>query len=174
MVKHRSILVTLLTAAGAVTPTAAVAQPGPGEGLLEGTKIVNSADGTAMSTYGNSSGDINAVSIRTTDWPNHDTQWVVSGPPYAVQIRTDRPDTRCLEPLDKTTQLNQKVVLRSCDGSDAQRWTLRGEAGGGYLISPQKNQNLVVAPEAVAGSWSFLALTHAVRIPPRLWHFSTL
>jgi hypothetical protein len=173
MVKLPSILVTLLATAGALTPTAAAAQPAPGARLLEETQIVNRADGNAMSTYGNSSGDTYAISLRTTDWPNHNTRWVISGPPDAVQIRTDRPDTRCLEPLDKTTQLNQRVVVRSCDGSDAQRWTLRREDGGGYLISPWKARDLVVAPEAVSASWTFLALNHAVPIPPRLWHFST-
>jgi hypothetical protein len=174
MVKHRSILVTFLAAIGAVTPTVAAAQPAPGAWLLEGTQIINRADGNAMSTYGNSSGDTYAISLRTTDWPNHNTRWVISGPPDAVQIRTDRPDTRCLEPLDKTTRLNQKVVVRSCDGSDAQRWTLRREDGGGYLISPWKARDLAVAPETVSASWTFLALTHAVPVPPRLWHFSTL
>lgn len=146
-----------------------------------GQDLINKSDGSRLALYGDSVAEgATAVSLRDPAW-NHKTEawdqvngrWESGG--YTVTLRNQAAN-RCLQPSSATPVRGTTIVVRTCDGSDLQRWVLRPEYGENsrwWLWEPKVNTKLAVALNRYNdGSWNTLYLDTAYPSDDRLWNLA--
>ncbi|QLJ02767.1 RICIN domain-containing protein [Streptomyces sp. NEAU-sy36] len=88
----------------------------------------------------------------------------------------NRAASKCLEPVSAGPQRGTTIVVRTCNGSDLQKWITAGEKVNGqftgwWMWRPKVNRNLAIALNRYNdGSWDTLHLDTAYPSSDRLWH----
>ncbi|MGW2176491.1 RICIN domain-containing protein [Streptomyces sp. NPDC001732] len=157
--------------------TAASAAPNPGRDLI------NKMDGSRLALLGNSTGE-GAVAITLRDpawkysterWETNFSAWEADAPnTYTTTLRNEAAN-KCLQPSTATPGRGTTVVVRTCDGSRLQKWSLMGEKADGkhtgwWMYRPMVDTKLALSLNRYNdGSWDTLYLNIAQPSSDRLW-----
>ncbi|MCQ9178325.1 RICIN domain-containing protein [Streptomyces sp. IBSBF 2953] len=146
-----------------------------------GQDLINKTDGSRLALQGDSTGDgAIANSLRDPNWHYKSEVWdEVNGKwedgSYSLTFRNQAAD-KCLQPSTDTPARGTTVVVRTCNGSDVQRWVLRPEydnTSRWWLWQPKVNNKLAVALNRYNdGSWDTLYLDTAYPSDDRLWRLA--
>ncbi|GDY30756.1 RICIN domain-containing protein [Gandjariella thermophila] len=156
-------------------PCAATAAPQPKQVVPQpgSYQIVSRHNGSRWVTALDSAGDANARAVRAPAWDSFTSdQWNIIGTGLAGVTIQNAKGGKCLEPLNASFTLHQQVVVRTCNGSRAQRWLITRAADTSFLISPLNEPTLAVAlASAGTDDWTELRLEKAWYSTDRLWNF---
>ncbi|MFJ2900500.1 RICIN domain-containing protein [Streptomyces sp. NPDC087218] len=183
MPKHNRSVLALAAAVLAVSGivasggTAASAAPNPGRDLI------NKMDGSRLALLGNGTGE-GAVAITLRDpawkysterWETNLSAWEADAPnTYTATLRNEAAN-KCLQPSTATPDRGTTVVVRTCDGSLLQKWSLMGEKVDGkhtgwWMYRPVVDTKLALGLNRYNdGSWDTLYLNIAQPSSDRLW-----
>jgi ricin-type beta-trefoil lectin protein len=146
-----------------------------------GQDLINKADGGRLALFSNSTSEgAAAISLRDPGWNYTTEAWDEVGGRYENGSYTltfkNQAANRCLQPSSATPTRGTTIEVRTCDGSDLQRWVLRPEYDNNsrwWLWEPKVNTNLAVTPNRYAdGSWDTLHLDTAYPSDDRLWRLA--
>jgi hypothetical protein len=146
-----------------------------------GQDLINKSDGSRLALLGNSTAEgATAITLRDPAWNYSSEAWDEVGGKwengnYTLTFKNQAAN-RCLQPSSAAPTRGTTIVVRTCDGSDLQRWVLRPEYDNNsrwWLWEPKTNTNLAVAPNRYSdGSWDTLYLDTAYPSDDRLWRMA--
>nr|WP_242537313.1 RICIN domain-containing protein [Streptomyces albidoflavus] len=94
---------------------------------------------------------------------------------YTLTFKNQAAD-KCLQPADAKPARGTTIVVRSCDGSDLQRWVLRPEGDNNsrwWIWQPKVDTGLAMTLNRYNdGSWNSLYLDTSYPSADRLWHLA--
>jgi hypothetical protein len=176
----RGILPAALTAALATTISPASATPHPDQDLI------NKMDGSRLALLGNSTAEgATAITLRSPAWKYSTEQWDGDYTPTPDEqggwtyVYKNRAANKCLQPFSATAERGASVIVKTCDGSDLQKWLLRPERVNGantgwWMWRPKVNRNVALTLARYNdGSWDVLYLDTAYPSADRLWRSET-
>ncbi|MFJ3794967.1 RICIN domain-containing protein [Streptomyces sp. NPDC090088] len=178
----RKRLFSLLAASCAAVPILlAGASPASADTSVN-QDLVNKMDGSRLALGNDSTADgAEAITLRGTRWDSYITEaWDFDGTYdsnsklWTATLR-NRASNRCLEPEAANPVRGNRVVVRSCDGSDRQKWSLRLETGGGnterwWMWRPVSNLNVAMALQNTNNDqWDSVRLDYSYPSTDRLW-----
>jgi hypothetical protein len=166
-----AIACTVLTTA----PQAAAAKPHK--------DMVNRMDGSRLALHSDSTGEgALAIALRDPAYKYKSEQWESDfskdsqGNWYGT-VRNEAAD-KCLQPSDSTPKRGGTIVVKTCNGSDDQRWLATPDTDGGtnwWQYRPKNDKSLAmnISRYQEAGRWDTLYLDTAYKYPStdRLWKF---
>jgi hypothetical protein len=145
--------------------------------------IVNRMDGSRLALHGDSTGEgAQAITLRDPGYKYKTEQWQTdftqdSGGNWYGTVRNEAAD-KCLQPADSSPQRSGTIVVKTCNGSDDQRWLATPDTDGGtrwWQYRPKNNERLAMTLNRYQGSgaWDTLYLDTAYKYPStdRLWKF---
>jgi hypothetical protein len=167
-------LTSAAMAAGLAVCTAAYAETIPDR------QFINRMDGSRMAlAYDSTAEGSVAITLRAPGWHYQTAKWTVT--PNAAGYRSIKNDAagKCLQPATATPQAGDGLVVRTCDRSASQDWTVRadhndsGTATGWYTYRPRTNTALAIALQTYqgSGSWDSIYLDRDQNTTDRLWRF---
>ncbi|MGW4271419.1 RICIN domain-containing protein [Streptomyces seoulensis] len=140
--------------------------------------LINKTDGGRLALLSDSTADgATAITLRDPAWKYRTESWDEVGGAwekggYTLTLRNRAAD-KCLQPSATTPARGTTVVVRTCDGSDLQRWVLRPEYDNNsrwWLWQPKVDDKLAIALNRYNdGSWDTLYLDTAYPSDDRLW-----
>ncbi|SCK30465.1 RICIN domain-containing protein [Streptomyces sp. WMMB 322] len=162
-----------LVAAGA---TPAAAEPGSRD-------LINKKDGSRLALVDNNTAAEGAFanSLRNPGWKYSTEEWtsqLVSGrlsDGTYNRVLKNVAANKCLQPQSASPTRGMRVVVKTCNGSDLQRWNLQPETVGGtntgwWIWRPAVNSKLALTIDAYGnGSWNTLYLDTSYPSSDRLW-----
>ncbi|MEE1808431.1 RICIN domain-containing protein [Streptomyces sp. BE133] len=170
-----AVLATCGVAAASGTPASAAPSPN--------RDVINKMDGSRLALLNNSTAEgATGITLRDPAW-NYSTErweldfsaWQADAPgTYTATIRNEAAN-KCLQPSAATPQRGTTVVVRTCDGSQLQKWSLIGEKVGDirtgwWMYRPVVNKDLALSLNRYNdGSWDTLYLNIAQPSSDRLW-----
>lgn len=175
----RVLAAALLTATAVAAAGAAPASAAP----TPNTDLINKMDGSRLALLNNSTGEgATAITLRDPAW-NYSTErwerdvsaWQADAPnTYTVALRNEAAN-KCLQPSAATPQRGTTVVVRTCDGSQLQKWSIYPEKVGDnytgwWMYRPVVDKKLALSLNRYNdGSWDTLYLNIAQPSSDRLW-----
>jgi hypothetical protein len=176
----RGILPAALTAALAITMSPASATPSHNRDLI------NKMDGSRLALLGNSTAEgATAITLRDPAWKYSTEQWDAEETPTPdepggwTEIYKNRAANKCLQPASPGAGRGTHVIVKTCDGSDLQKWLLKPEKVNGaytgwWMWRPKVNRNVALTLARYNdGSWDTLYLDTAYPSSDRLWRSET-
>lgn len=174
-VRHASAL------AAAVACTALAAAPQAAAGSHR--DMINRMDGSRLALKGDATGEnARAITLRDPNYKYKTERWESqfakdSAGKWYGTVRNEAAD-KCLQPADSDPERRGRIVVRTCDGSDAQKWRATSDDHGGtrwWQYRPKNDESLAMTLDTYMGhgSWDTLYLDRAYRFPSadRLWKF---
>lgn len=179
MVRRRASLIAAACAAGSIvfasaSPASAVTQNNQDlVNRMDGSRLALSSDGTADGTE--------VLTLRGTRYDNYTTEaWDFDGTYDSTnQLWTatlrNRAANKCMQPEAANPARGNRVVVRTCDGSDLQKWSLRLETQGGndqrwWIWRPLKNLNVAMALQNFDNDqWDTVRLDYSYPTSDRMW-----
>ncbi|MFC9753583.1 RICIN domain-containing protein [Streptomyces sp. NPDC056921] len=170
-----AVLAAAAVAAAGAAPASAAPTPG--------TDLINKMDGSRLALLSNSTGEgATAITLRdpawnysTERWERDSSAWQADAPnTYTVVLRNEAAN-KCLQPSAATPQRGTTVVVRTCDGSQLQKWSIYPEKVGDsytgwWMYRPMVDKNLALSLNRYNdGSWDTLYLNIAQPSSDRLW-----
>ncbi|MEU0738953.1 RICIN domain-containing protein [Streptomyces sp. NPDC006134] len=143
-----------------------------------GMDLINKSDGGRLALLNDSTAEgATAITLRdpawkyrTEVWDEVDGRWENGS--YTLTFKNQAAN-KCLQPSSATPARGTTVVVRTCNGSDLQRWVLRPEYDNNsrwWLWQPKVDNKLAVALNRYNdGSWDSLYLDTAYPSDDRLW-----
>jgi hypothetical protein len=167
-----------LTLSGLVATSAGTASAEPGS-----FDVINKKDGSRLALVDNNHAAEGAYanSLRDPGWKYSTEEWTsqaVGGQlPDGTHNRVLRnvAANKCLQPQTTSPTRGMRVVVKTCDGSDLQRWNLQPETVGGTnsrwrIWRPVVNKRLALTIDKYGnGSWNTLYLDTSYPSSDRLW-----
>jgi hypothetical protein len=177
----RGILPAALTAvASAITMSSVSATPYPDRDLI------NKMDGSRLALSNNSTADgTTAITLRDPAWKYSTEQWDAEETPTPdepggwTDVYKNRAANKCLQPSSATPTRGTTVIVKTCDGSDLQKWLLKPERVNGantawWMWRPKTNRDVALTLNRYNdGSWGSLHLDTAYPSNDRLWRSET-
>ncbi|MET8706769.1 RICIN domain-containing protein [Streptomyces californicus] len=173
-----------LTAAAAAAAVALLAPFGTGSASAAdraGQDLINRTDGSRLALYSDSTAEnAVAVSLRDPAWKHKTEVWDEAGGQwengrYTLTFK-NKAANKCLQPADAKPTRGTTVVVRTCDGSDLQRWVLRPEGDNNsrwWIWQPKVDTDLALTLNRYNdGSWNTLHLDTSYPSADRLWHLA--
>ncbi|WP_326696097.1 RICIN domain-containing protein [Streptomyces sp. NBC_01754] len=146
-----------------------------------GQDLINRTDGSRLALYGDSTAEgATAVSLRDPGWKHKTEVWDEAGGRwengrYTLTFKNQAAD-KCLQPADAKPTRGTTIVVRTCDGSDLQRWVLRPEGDNNsrwWIWQPKVDTGLAMTLNRYNdGSWNTLYLDTSYPSADRLWHLA--
>lgn len=146
-----------------------------------GQDLINRTDGSRLALFGDSTADgTTAVSLRDPAWKHKAEEWDEvggrwEGGRFTLTLKNKAAD-KCLQPSDAKPTRGTTIVVRTCDGSDLQRWVLRPEGDNNsrwWIWQPKVDTDLAMALNRYNdGSWNTLHLDTSYPSADRLWHLA--
>ncbi|KAF4409203.1 MULTISPECIES: RICIN domain-containing protein [Streptomyces] len=143
-----------------------------------GQDLVNKMAGGRLALLSDSTGEgATAITLRDPGWKYRTEAWdEVDGRwengKWTLTFK-NRAANKCLQPSAGNPARGTTIVVRTCDGSDLQRWVLRPEYDNNsrwWLWQPKVDTSLAVALNRYNdGSWDTLRLDTAYPTDDRLW-----
>ncbi|WP_443080655.1 RICIN domain-containing protein [Streptomyces sp. PTD5-9] len=145
--------------------------------------LINKMDGSRLALLNDSTADgATAITLRDPAWKYSTERWEVdlsawqadAPHTYTATLRNEAAD-KCLQPSAATPQRGTTVVVRTCDGSRLQKWSLYAERVGDsytgwWMYRPMVDKNLALSLNRYNdGSWDSLYLNIAQPSSDRLW-----
>ncbi|MER8090295.1 RICIN domain-containing protein [Streptomyces sp. NPDC058316] len=170
-----AVLATCGVVAASGTPASAAPSPG--------RDVINKMDGSRLALLNNSTAEgATGITLRDPAWNYSTERWELdfsawqadASNTYTATIRNEAAN-KCLQPGAATPQRGTTVVVRTCDGSQLQKWSLIGEKVGDthtgwWMYRPVVNKNLALSLNRYNdGSWDSLYLNIAQPSSDRLW-----
>ncbi|MGW1471991.1 MULTISPECIES: RICIN domain-containing protein [Streptomyces] len=144
--------------------------------------LVNRSDGGRLALYGNGTGEgAHAIALRAPAYKYSTEAWdaVQAGAGGSTGfVLKNQAANKCLQPNTGTPARGMRIVVRTCDGSALQTWSLKpGTVGmahtGWWMWRPLVKQDLAMAVDRYSdGTWSSLHLDTAYPSSDRLWQLS--
>ncbi len=145
--------------------------------------LINKKDGSRLALVDNNTAAEGAVanSLRDPIWTYSSEEWTsqaVSGRlPDGTHNRILRnvAANKCLQPQTTSPTRRMLVVVKTCNGSDIQKWNLQPETVGGTetrwrIWRPVVNKRLALTIDKYGnGSWNTLYLDTSYPSSDRLW-----
>ncbi|AXK37515.1 hypothetical protein DVA86_21020 [Streptomyces armeniacus] len=145
--------------------------------------MVNRMDGSRLALLSDSTAEnAQAITLRDPAYNYKTERWETdfardgAGNWYGT-IRNQAAN-KCLQPADSAPQRRGTIVVKACDGSDAQKWLATPDDGGGtswWQYRPKTAEDLAMTLNRYQGSgaWDTLYLDTAYKYPStdRLWKF---
>lgn len=180
-----SIRRTVLAAATAALTVAGLVTAGAGSASAEpGTfDLINKKDGSRLALVDNNTVAEGAYanSLRDPGWKYSSEEWTsrvvserLADGTYNRVLRNVAAD-KCLQPQTTSPSRGTRVVVRTCNGSDLQKWNLQPESVGGEhsrwrIWRPVVNKRLALTIDKYGnGSWNTLYLDTSYPSSDRLW-----
>ncbi|MFC4495096.1 RICIN domain-containing protein [Streptomyces ovatisporus] len=168
----------ILALSGLVATSAAPASAEPGS-----RDLINKKDGSRLALVDNNTAAEGAFanSLRNPGWKYSTEEWtsqlVSDGLPDGTHRRVLRnvAADKCLQPQTNTPERGTRIVVKTCNGSDIQKWNLQPETVGGtnsgwWIWRPVVNTKLAMTIDAYGnGSWNTLYLDTSYPSSDRLW-----
>ncbi|GGT86867.1 MULTISPECIES: RICIN domain-containing protein [Streptomyces] len=140
--------------------------------------LFNKMDGSRLALGNDSTADgATAITLRDPAWKYSTEAWDEVGGAwengrFTLTLKNQAAD-KCLQPSSDTPTRGTTIVVRTCDGSDLQRWVLRPEYDNNsrwWLWQPKVNTSLAMTLNRYNdGSWDSLYLNTAIPSDDRLW-----
>ncbi|MFE2551179.1 RICIN domain-containing protein [Streptomyces sp. NPDC059355] len=173
---------SLLAAICAAVPIVlAGASPASADSLIN-QDLVNKMHGSRLALASDSTGEgTEVIALRGTRWDSYITEaWDWDGTYDSTnQLWTatlrNRAANRCIEPESTNPVRGNRLVVRACDGSDQQKWSLRLETKGGnperwWVWRPLKNVDVAMALQNTNNDqWDTVRLDYSYPSDDRLW-----
>jgi hypothetical protein len=140
--------------------------------------LFNKTDGSRLALLDDSTGEgATAISLRDPGWKYRTENWDEVGGAWEngrwTMTFKNQAAGKCLQPSSATPTRGTTVVVRTCDGSDLQRWVLRPEYDNNsrwWIWQPKVAQSLALTLNRYSdGSWNTLYLNTAMPTDDRLW-----
>ncbi|MGA5581314.1 RICIN domain-containing protein [Streptomyces thermodiastaticus] len=143
--------------------------------------LINKTDGSRLALLSDSTGEgTAAITLRDPAWRYRTEVWdEVNGRwengRYTLTLRNSAA-TKCLQPATENPTRGTGIVVRTCNGSDLQRWVLRPEyteTSRWWVWQPKVNDRLAMTLKRYSdGSWDTLYLDTSYPSDDRLWHLA--
>lgn len=144
-------------------------------------RLINKMDGSRLALLSDSTAEgATAITLRDPAWNYKSRAWdEVNGNwengKFTLTFK-NRAANKCLQPSSTAPVRGTTIVVRTCDGSDLQRWVLRPEYDNNspwWLWEPKVNTNLAITLNRYNdGSWDTLHLDTAYPSDDRMWHLA--
>ncbi|MGW6613383.1 RICIN domain-containing protein [Streptomyces erythrochromogenes] len=143
--------------------------------------LVNRMDGSRLALSSNSlSEGAQVISLRSTAWDSYSTEaWDAEGTyDSASQLWTftlrNLASNKCLQPNDTTPARGEAVVVRTCNGSDVQKWSVRKESPNEsdprwFVWRPYLNVDVAMTLKGTTDTWDTIELDYSYPSADRLW-----
>jgi hypothetical protein len=170
-------------AAATVVATLAGASPAQADQTYTGMQATNRMDGSHLALYADDSisEGVTAVSLRSPSWKFQTAAWTITRKDInGMHVLRNAAANKCLQPSSSSPVAGTTVIVRSCDGSALQEWSLRNEetdaqvtATGWYSLRPAVNTKIALTLDTYQGSGSLdtLILNEDLNSADRLWRF---
>ncbi|MFE7428889.1 hypothetical protein ACF1BP_03375 [Streptomyces sp. NPDC014735] len=177
----------LAAAVLAVAGLAASGQAPVSAAPLPGQDLINKMDGSRLALLGNSTAEgATGITLRDPAWKYSTERWEIdlsawqadAPHTYTATLRNEAAN-KCLQPAAATPQRGTTVVVRTCDGSRLQKWSLYPERVGDsytgwWMYRPMVDEKLALSLNKYNdGSWDSLYLNIAQPSSDRLWRRTT-
>ncbi|MFF3730293.1 hypothetical protein ACFYXM_08225 [Streptomyces sp. NPDC002476] len=187
MPKHARPARVLAAAVLALAGLAAAGQAPVSAAPLSGSDLINKMDGSRLALHNDSTADgATAITLRDPAWKYNTERWTIdlsawqadAPNTYTATLRNEAAN-KCLQPSAATPQRGTTVVVRTCDGSQLQKWSLYAERVGDshtgwWTYRPMVDKNLALSLNRYNdGSWDSLYLNIAQPSSDRLWRRAT-
>lgn len=177
MTKRR---LALLAAAVAVALPAVLTGATPASAdELRNQDLVNRMDGSRLTTGSTADGTQVYAARGTARDANVGEAWDFNAtwdPVTRLWTGTLRTTSgaKCLQPVDNTPARGETIVIRTCDDSALQRWSLREETKGDdnnrwWVWRPETNLDVAMAVTNIATDYNLLRLDYSYPSSDRLW-----
>ncbi|MFE0762422.1 RICIN domain-containing protein [Streptomyces smyrnaeus] len=173
-----SVSVAAVCLTGVLGSTHASAAPGDRD-------VINKTDGSRLATYSDSKADgATVISLRDPAWKYSSESWRAEGPGWdsgtgtSTRVLRNVAADKCLQPATANPQRGTRLVLKTCNGSDLQRWVLHpaksgGQNSGWWVWTPKVDNKLAMTLNRYGdGSWNTLHLDTAYPSDDRLWRIA--
>ncbi|MEV0617527.1 RICIN domain-containing protein [Nonomuraea sp. NPDC050404] len=145
--------------------------------------LINKSSGGRLALLNNSTAEgATAITLRspswkytTEEWETTLSAWQADEPnTYTATIRNQAAN-KCLQPASATAERGTTIVVRTCNGSELQKWSMFSEKVGDqhttwWIWRPMVNKNVAMALNRYNdGSWDTLHLDTAYPSNDRLW-----
>ncbi|OEJ28791.1 hypothetical protein AS594_34455 [Streptomyces agglomeratus] len=172
----------VLTLAGLTAASVAPASAAPNPDR----DIVNKMSGGRLALLSNSTGEgAPAITLRDPAW-NYSTEsweadfsaWGADAPNTYTATFKNEAANKCLQPSSATPARGTTIVVKTCDGSQLQKWSLIREMAGDthtgwWIYRPMVNKDLAMSLNRYNdGSWDSLNLNYAQPSSDRLWRLA--
>ncbi|WP_432933656.1 RICIN domain-containing protein [Microbispora sp. CA-135349] len=170
---------TCLTGALALGPAPVSAAP------THDQDVINKTSGGRLALLGDSTAEgATAITLRDPAWNyrtevwEDDSTWQADGTGTWTTVLKNRAANKCLQPAAAAPQRGTTIIVKTCDGSDLQKWILQGERVDGkytgwWIWRPKVNKNLAMKLNRYNdGSWDTLHLDTAYPSSDRLWRIA--
>ncbi|MEV0143732.1 MULTISPECIES: hypothetical protein [unclassified Nonomuraea] len=184
------VLASAITASAAITASTAHADGVGGAPAsaapVRDKDVINKAGGGRLALSSNSTAEgATAITLRDPGWTyntevwEEDSTWQADEADTYTTVLRNQAANKCLQPAAAAPQRGTTIVVKTCDGSDLQKWILRAEkvVGGTYtgwwMWRPKVNKNLAMTLNRYNdGSWDSLHLDTAYPSSDRLWRIA--
>jgi hypothetical protein len=167
---------------------AAVALAGPlgaGQAVAASNRtsqdLLNKVDGGRLALSGDGTGEgATAITLRDPAWQYRTEVWDEVNGEWENGVWTmtfrDQAANKCLQPASSSPVRGTTIVVRTCDGTDLQRWVLRPEYDNNsrwWLWEPKVDTSLAMTLNRYNdGSWGSLYLNTAYPTDDRMWRLA--
>ncbi|MFB7914634.1 RICIN domain-containing protein [Streptomyces sp. NPDC056061] len=173
----------LAAAVLAVAGLAAAGQAPASAAPTPNQDLINKMDGSRLALLNNSTAEgATGITLRDPAWKYSTERWEIdlsawqadAPNTYTATLRNEAAN-KCLQPSAATPQRGTAVVVRTCDGSRLQKWSLYPEKAGDtytgwWMYRPMVNKDLALSLNRYNdGSWDTLYLNIAQPSSDRLW-----
>ncbi|WP_214102862.1 RICIN domain-containing protein [Acrocarpospora catenulata] len=139
---------------------------------MDGSRLLLVSDATADGTAVMTTRGITRDAFLSEAWDAEGT-WSHRKRTWTMTLRNRAAD-KCLQPADDTPARGEAVVVRTCDGSDLQKWSLRLETKGGnthrwWIWRPVTNLQLAMSVGSVGPDSNQITLDYAYPTYDRMW-----
>lgn len=142
-------------------------------------ELVNKMDGSRLTAGGTTDGTQVYSARGTVRDGNIGEAWDFNGTwdPVArlwtATLKT-KSGGKCLQPTDSTPARGEIIVIRTCDDSALQRWSLREETKGDdknrwWVLRPETNLDVAMAVTNIKDDYNLLRLDFSYPSGDRLW-----
>ncbi|MFF2328837.1 MULTISPECIES: RICIN domain-containing protein [unclassified Streptomyces] len=182
---HRHLSRAVLGIAIAVAGTLTLGVTTASAGVDPNQDLINKMSGGRLALHNDATGEGNtAITLRSPSWKysteawDADSTWSADETGTWTTVYRNRAANKCLQPASASAERGTTIVVRTCDGSDLQKWILRGEKVDGrytgwWMWRPKVNRNVAIALNRYNdGSWDTLHLDTAYPSSDRLWRIA--
>ncbi|MEV6981653.1 RICIN domain-containing protein [Sphaerisporangium sp. NPDC051017] len=173
-----------LALASAAAATAVLAALSPSAAQADATapderQLINRMDGSRLALMNDGTGEgAVAITLRSPGWQYKTAKWINTYDADGNMTIKNVAAGKCLQPATASPKAGDGLVVKTCDGSAAQKWTYRWEESGNgnstwFALRPKSAPGLAItlAVYQGSGSWDTLYLDRDQNSTDRLWRF---
>lgn len=175
-IRKSALALAASAAAGLVLLTAS---PASAE-TISNQDLVNRMDGSRLALSGNATGDgAEVLSLRGTAYDSYNTEawdfdgsWDSNGKTWTGTLMNRAAD-KCMQPESASPKRGDRMLVRPCNGSDLQKWSMKQEGGSNeawWMWRPKLNLGVTMAVQnTYPNQYDYLRLDYAQPSMDRQW-----